>query len=298
MPYQPLHDDVPQVGGLVPLIQDLAVLAVVSSYLLDLPALKQVLCELDGTNEVFLRELDRMAELARIAGDVETLVKDALTAVNRQAHSGDGRILAAVRAIVHNLHDSLARMPLNSVEVISVLGPLALHGLLRETHRTQGHAHALPLGAVLRTLAGILADSEVVSQDSPISEQTQRELRAVNHLIGLQKILHLAEDKLVHSVHATAQLLASQVMIAQPLAQQLHYMLQASRPTAECVLQGLGRSHLGAVFLRRGLWIRQRIPADLRRHPVRQSAGKLLPPRSCASIPSPPMTDLPPNISS
>ena len=206
------------------------------SYIADVPSLEKALGNLDGTNALLLRELDRMAELENIASEVETLVKETLITVNRHVPGGESRPGAAVNAIVSNMNDSLSRMTLNSVEALSVIGLTVLHPLLRDTHSLHGHAHALPFGAIMQTLAASLAAGTIPSRDSPIPEQTQHGLIIVNQLVVTQKTLSLVEQNLVHSIHAMAHLLRAQVTTVFPPASMVHHLLAINRTVKELML--------------------------------------------------------------
>ena len=272
--YQPIAEATLAPCSFLLLLQDPAIFCAISSYLTVLPALTSVLGKLDGTNALLLRDLDRKAELARILADVETLARDTLTALNRQAHGSEGRVIAAVRAMVYNMTDSLSKMTLNSVETLAIIGLAPLHLLLQEAYRLHGHAHALRFHSVMKALAELIATGDALSHDSPIPEQTQREFRAANQLVVIQKILLLAEHQLVHSIYATAHLLRAQVVTALTPVRMVHQLLAVNRTVKELMLTALQRPHLGTEYLRRGLWIQQRLPPDARRQATGASAAK------------------------
>ena len=133
-------------------VQDAGLLKLIVNYLGEVQGCLVHLSALPGTNAVFLRDVDRHAELTRVLRDADELRRDLLTASNRQAHGNDGSAMAATRSRVHNSSTTLSTLPISTVEALSLVGMSTLHWLLEESQQLHGHAHVLPLGKVLRAL--------------------------------------------------------------------------------------------------------------------------------------------------
>ena len=263
-----------EAGSLYAVLHDESLLELISNYLGEVPQFLAMVAALERTNALLMRDLHRHAELSYIRASMDTICRDTLTASNRQAHGNDGSAIAAIRAQLYHASEALRRLPLNSVETVSLVGMSTMHRLLEEARRVQGHAHTVPLGWVLRVLELTLASGPIEFFGALLSQPTQRHMHTVNVLITLQNVLLLAEDQVMHSIATAAALFVAQEHAARDPAWQLHHLLLANRATLRQLLACLRRSHLGAEYGRRAQWLRPRLPGDALRRTRSSSAAK------------------------